>query len=167
MIFDFPVNRRAILKAASFAFDGSVKQLVQLAWGHSLHIVPQEARLDPGVLVFFLELKPGADPREAEAAFYQQLDRIAQEGLPERELQRAKNNLKAHVLDELSTNASRASALGNWEIFLGGWRSGFDLAERYASITSEQCQAAAARYFDPKRRSVVALVPEAAQGNKS
>jgi amino acid adenylation domain-containing protein len=36
---------------ASFSFDGSIKQLVQLAWGHSLHILPQEVRLDPAALV--------------------------------------------------------------------------------------------------------------------
>ncbi len=36
---------------ASFSFDGSIKQLVQLAWGHSLHILPQDVRLDPAALV--------------------------------------------------------------------------------------------------------------------
>ncbi|HEY2736980.1 MAG TPA: amino acid adenylation domain-containing protein, partial [Thermoanaerobaculia bacterium] len=36
---------------ASFSFDGSIKQLVQLAWGHSLHIFPQDVRLDPAALV--------------------------------------------------------------------------------------------------------------------
>ncbi|HYG65887.1 MAG TPA: amino acid adenylation domain-containing protein, partial [Thermoanaerobaculia bacterium] len=36
---------------ASFAFDGSVKQIVQLAWGHCLHILPQDVRLDPDAMV--------------------------------------------------------------------------------------------------------------------
>ncbi|HYG64177.1 MAG TPA: amino acid adenylation domain-containing protein, partial [Thermoanaerobaculia bacterium] len=36
---------------ASFAFDGSVKQIVQLAWGHCLHILPQDVRLDPVAMV--------------------------------------------------------------------------------------------------------------------
>ncbi|HEX3531512.1 MAG TPA: AMP-binding protein, partial [Thermoanaerobaculia bacterium] len=36
---------------ASFSFDGSIKQLVQLAWGHALHILPQEVRLDPAALL--------------------------------------------------------------------------------------------------------------------
>jgi amino acid adenylation domain-containing protein len=36
---------------ASFSFDASIQQLVQLAWGHSLHILPQEVRLDPAALV--------------------------------------------------------------------------------------------------------------------
>jgi amino acid adenylation domain-containing protein len=36
---------------ASLSFDASVQQIVQLAWGHSLHILPQEVRLDPAALV--------------------------------------------------------------------------------------------------------------------
>jgi amino acid adenylation domain-containing protein len=36
---------------ASFSFDASIQQLVQLAWGHSLHILPQAVRLDPAALV--------------------------------------------------------------------------------------------------------------------
>ncbi len=39
---------------ASFSFDGSVKQIVQLAWGHSLHVLPQEVRLDPAALVAYV-----------------------------------------------------------------------------------------------------------------
>ncbi|HVR99835.1 MAG TPA: amino acid adenylation domain-containing protein, partial [Thermoanaerobaculia bacterium] len=36
---------------ASLAFDGSVKQLVQLLWGHTLYLIPEEARLEPSALV--------------------------------------------------------------------------------------------------------------------
>ncbi|HEX4963096.1 MAG TPA: amino acid adenylation domain-containing protein [Thermoanaerobaculia bacterium] len=39
---------------ASFTFDASVKQIVQLAWGHSLHLVPEEVRLDPPALVDYV-----------------------------------------------------------------------------------------------------------------
>ena len=36
---------------ASFSFDASIQQLIQLAWGHSLHVLPQTVRLDPAALV--------------------------------------------------------------------------------------------------------------------
>ncbi|HEV7509099.1 MAG TPA: amino acid adenylation domain-containing protein [Thermoanaerobaculia bacterium] len=36
---------------SSFSFDASIQQLVQLAWGHSLHVLPQAVRLDPAALV--------------------------------------------------------------------------------------------------------------------
>jgi amino acid adenylation domain-containing protein len=36
---------------ASLAFDGSVKQLIQLVWGHTLYLIPEQERLDPAALV--------------------------------------------------------------------------------------------------------------------
>ncbi|HVR97534.1 MAG TPA: amino acid adenylation domain-containing protein, partial [Thermoanaerobaculia bacterium] len=36
---------------ASFSFDASVQQIAQLAWGHSLHVLTQDVRLDPAALV--------------------------------------------------------------------------------------------------------------------
>ncbi|QHP66039.1 amino acid adenylation domain-containing protein (plasmid) [Bradyrhizobium sp. LCT2] len=38
----------------SFAFDTSVKQIVQLLRGHTLHIIPDPVRLDPRALIAFL-----------------------------------------------------------------------------------------------------------------
>jgi predicted Zn-dependent peptidase len=117
-------------------------------------------RFDPGAFVIGLELKPGADPRAAEASLYQQLARLCDEGITEVELERAKNNLSAHLLRELATNNGRAHALGNYEVMLGGWREGLALAARYESITAREVQNAAQQYLTPHRRSVVTLVPE-------
>jgi len=117
-------------------------------------------RVDPGVLVFFTELKPDSKPAEVEAALYAELAKVAEEGLTERELAKAKNNLKAHLLTEIATNNGRAHALGNYEMLMGTWRAGLELPARYDTITLEQVKACAAKYFAPSRRSVVTLVPE-------
>ena len=116
-------------------------------------------RFDPGAFTIMLELKPDADARKAEAALYAELERVAATGLEPRELERAKNNLAAHLLRELATNNGRAHALGTYELMLGDWRSGLALPSAYESITSEQVQAAAKQYLAPERRSVVTLVP--------
>ena len=117
-------------------------------------------RIDPGTIVLYLELKPDSDPQKAEAALYAELEKVAREGLTERELQKAKNNLRADQLRELGTNTGRAHALGHYETLLGSWREMLTLPNRYASITHEQVKAAAAKYFSPDRRSVVTLLPE-------
>lgn len=118
-------------------------------------------RIDPGALVFHLELKPDSDPATVEKALYEELARVAESGLSDRELEKAKNNLGAHLLRELATNSGRANALGTYELLLGHWRKGLELSERYEAITREQVRAAAAKYFDPLRRSVVTLLPSA------
>jgi zinc protease len=118
-------------------------------------------RRDPGMVLLYTELKPGSSPAQVEELLYAELEKVAREGLSERELQKAKNNLSADLLRELATNNGRAHALGNYEALLGDWRSVLSLPAAYASVTQEQVRAVAARTFAPQRRSVVTLLPEA------
>jgi predicted Zn-dependent peptidase len=138
-----------LIKALVFEQEAAVSVSVDWTW-----------RVDPGAFQVALELRPGADPRLAEAALYAELDKVADTGLTERELGRAQNNLAAHLLRELTTNNGRAHALGTYELMLGSWRAGLALADRYQAITGQQVQAAARRYLQASRRSVVTLVPE-------
>ena len=118
-------------------------------------------RKDPGAFVAALELKPGADPHHAEVALLEELDSVAKDGINERELQKAKNNLSAQLMRELATNSGRAHALGHYEALLGSWRDGLALTARYQKITAGQVKDVAAKYLSANRRSVVTLVPEA------
>lgn len=120
-------------------------------------------RFDPGAFLVAMELKPGADPRAAEAALYAQLEQVREQGLTDREVEKARNNLAAHLFRELATNNGRAHALGSYETMLGDWRLGLGLVERYQHVTREQVQAAARTYLTDARRSVVTLVPTASQ----
>lgn len=116
-------------------------------------------RFDPGAFTVVMELKQDGDPKQAEAALYAELEKVAKDGLDERELEKAKNNLSAHLLRELATNNGRAHALGTYELMLGDWRAGLRLPERYEAITGEQVRAAAAKYLTAQKRAVVTLVP--------
>ncbi|MFL5351898.1 M16 family metallopeptidase [Archangium sp.] len=116
-------------------------------------------RVDPGIFLVYLELKPDSDPRKVEEALYAELARVATEGLTERELQKAKNNLRADHLRELATNSGRGHAMGHYEALLGSWRDGLTLPAVYAAITHEQVKSVAAEIFKPENRSVVTLLP--------
>jgi zinc protease len=116
-------------------------------------------RVDPGIFLVYLELKPDSDPRKVEEALYAELARVATEGLTERELQKAKNNLRADHLRELATNSGRAHAMGHYEALLGSWREGLALPSVYADITNEQVKSVASEVFKPEYRSVVTLLP--------
>ena len=119
-------------------------------------------RIDPGVLMFYLELHPGSDPERVARALYEELEKIAARGISDRERLKAIHNLRAHQLRELATNGGRAHAFGNYEVFLGSWRDGLTLPRQYQAITAKQVRAAAERYFLPQRRSIVTLEPAAA-----
>jgi predicted Zn-dependent peptidase len=87
------------------------------------------------------------------------LEKLAREGITERELQKAQNNLRADHMRELATNNGRAHALGHYEALLGDWRRLLTLPNVYTSVTNDMVKAAAAKYFAPERRSVVTLLP--------
>ncbi|WP_434391081.1 M16 family metallopeptidase [Melittangium boletus] len=122
-------------------------------------------RLDPGIILFFLELKPDSNPREVEQALYAELERLVKDGLTERELQKAKNNLRSDHLRELATNSGRAHAMGHYEALLGSWRDGLSLPSVYAAATNEQVREVARKYLAPEGRSVVTLLPSAPEAD--
>ncbi|MFN0063379.1 MAG: M16 family metallopeptidase [Myxococcaceae bacterium] len=119
-------------------------------------------RVDPGLLTFYMELAPGADVRRSEDALLKLLDEVARKGFTAHEIQKAKNNLRAHAYGELSTQGGRAHALGNYEMYLGSWKRGLELVDAYAKISSAEVHRAVREFLSPQLRSVVELVPEAA-----
>jgi zinc protease len=116
-------------------------------------------RVDPGAFTVVMDLKPGADPSVAERALYQQLDKVAAEGLAPHELEKIFNNLAVQHVRELATNNGRAHALGSSEAMLGDWRAGLSLPARWEAVTSADVQRAAKEYLGAFSRSVVTLEP--------
>jgi len=116
-------------------------------------------RMDPGLFEIALKLNPGVDPNRAEAALWAELARVCNELMPERELDRAKNLVRSHLLHSLATTNGRAHTIGQMEIMLGTWRSMLDLPDRYAAVTAADVQRVARKTFAPHRRNVVTLIP--------
>lgn len=121
-------------------------------------------RIDPGTFLVFVDLKPDGKVEVAEKLILKELEKVAEEGFTDRELQKAKNNLRAHLLRELATNAGRAHALGQYESFFGDWREGLRLPAAYEAIGNEQIQRVAKKYLSAHRRNVVTLAPQKEEG---
>jgi zinc protease len=124
---------------------------VSISWGW---------RIDPGVFFAFLELPPGHDPRRAERALYEEIDRIARRGVTAAELQRARALLRSAVLHELATHHGVAHALAQAEALVGDWREAGRALEQYAAIGAADLKRVASEYLTSARRSVVVLEPE-------
>ena len=116
-------------------------------------------RMDPGLFEVSMKLNPGTDPARAEAALWTELQRLCDEPISAKELQRAKNFVRAGVLRGLTTSNGKAHTLGQMEMMLGSWRALLELPDRYAAITVEDIQRVARRTFAPHKRNVVTLVP--------
>jgi predicted Zn-dependent peptidase len=116
-------------------------------------------RVDPGLFEVSLKLNPGMDPARAESSLWAELSRLCDELLPARELDRAKNLVRAQLLRGLATSNGRAHTIGQMEMMLGSWRAMLDLGDRYAAITAANIQTVAQKTFAAHRRNVVTLIP--------
>ncbi|HEX9578303.1 MAG TPA: pitrilysin family protein [Myxococcales bacterium] len=116
-------------------------------------------KMDPGLFQISLKLNPGVDPARAESSLWAELSRVCSEPLPEKELERAKNLVRAGLLRSLQTTNGRAHTLGQMEVMLGSWRAMLDLPDRYSAITAADVERVAQKTFRPHRRNVVTLIP--------
>jgi predicted Zn-dependent peptidase len=116
-------------------------------------------RMDPGLFEISLKLAPGVDPGRAESALWAELGRICERQISDRELDRAKNMVRAQLLRGLATTNGRAHTIGQMEVMLGEWRAMLDLPDRYASIAAADIQRVAQKTFAAHRRNVVTLIP--------
>lgn len=117
-------------------------------------------RLDPTLFEFYVEMKPGKTAAEGETALDAVIDTLAKSGPSERELQKAKNLLEAGFVKSLKTNNGVGEQLGFYEHIFGDYNAIFRTIDRYRAVTVEDCRRVAQKYFLPRQRTVVVLVPE-------
>jgi predicted Zn-dependent peptidase len=118
-----------------------------------------QARLNPGLMEFTVEMKPGRGASEGLSALDSVLVRLAAEGPGERELQKARNQLEAAVVRSLKTNNGVGQQLAYYEHVFGDYRTMFQIVERYRAVTADDCRRVAKQLFDAKRRTISVLVP--------
>ncbi len=114
---------------------------------------------DPALFWLYLTLPEGSDPSDVQAVLDAELTRVAEQGITDGELQRAKNLTTAAFWKQLSTIDGKAHLLGEYEVFHGDWRKLFDAPSRYETVTRADVQAAAREILDRRRRTVGVLIP--------
>ncbi len=112
---------------------------------------------EPNLFVF------GGAPRfpntnaDMERVFYEEVERLQNEGVTERELEKVKNQVRANFIRSLGSSSGLASQLAFYELFLGGWEDLLEYEEIINSVTAEEVQEVAQRIFSEDNRTVVTL----------
>ena len=114
---------------------------------------------DPGLVYFYLTLPPGGDLSDAESRLLLELRRVAEEGVTEAELQKARNLRIASFWRGLQTINGKASSLGNFDVFTGDHENLFTIPERLSAIKPDELQAVAAKAFRTDNMTVGVLRP--------
>ncbi|MEZ5065227.1 MAG: pitrilysin family protein [bacterium] len=107
-----------------------------------------------------------AEPRsphttgEVEDAVWRELDRLKREPVGARELEKAKNRIKAERVRELASNFWTAVQLASYQAAFGDWRVMTESDRAVERVTADDVRRVAAATFQPKGTVVATLVPK-------
>jgi len=110
-----------------------------------------------GIFVLETTVKDGKEPAAAEAAVYQEIDKLQKEPVPPEELQKVKNAYKANAYRRLSSpfyvgfQLVRNEALGDWRLI----NTSAELAD---AVTAADLQRVAQQYLTKENRTVATFL---------
>lgn len=120
------------------------------------------SKLSRGPAMFYLYGSPveGQTPEALEKALRQELTRIAQDGVTEAELKRAKAQLIASQTYKLDSVFGQAMEIGAMEVQGLAYKDIAALQARLEKVTGEEIQAVARRYFNDDQLTIGVLDPQ-------
>ena len=117
-------------------------------------------KIDPGLFIFDVKMKPGEDAAAGEEAIYSELEAIAENGVSEEELARVRKTLEADFIRSMQRVNGKARKIGRYEILFGDYTMIPKVPGLYRAVTNDDIQRVVRTYFTEKNRNVVTLVPE-------
>jgi zinc protease len=114
-----------------------------------------------GEALFLLDGQPaeGHGVAELEAALREQLKRIQEDGVTAEELARIKTQIVANQVYKRDSMMAQAMEIGRFEASGFSWRNYDKLLEKLRSVTAEEVQAVAKKYFGDDTLTVAVLDP--------
>lgn len=101
---------------------------------------------------------------DLEKALYEEIERLKTEPVTLQELQKIKNQVRAHFIYALQSNEGLASQLVYYEAFFGGWKRMQEFGDIIESITAEEIMEVAQKYLVEDNRTVATLVEKKEKG---
>jgi len=117
----------------------------------------------PGMYAMDLMYKPNFTGDQILAQVSAEIDRIRREAVPAKELDRVRTFLRAARYNQVQSVMSRATLLGQYELFDANPNFLNIELDLFMAVTPEQIQAVANRYLLPAQLHVLNIVPAKAQ----
>jgi zinc protease len=115
---------------------------------------------DPFVYWIYAVCAGDTSAADLEAEIYAILNDVAQNGVTERELEKAKNQKTMEFYRGMETLDGQANTLGDFELFFGDYKKLFELPQEFGKITVEDIKRVAGKYFARANRTVGILASE-------
>jgi zinc protease len=115
---------------------------------------------DLGTMLIYAFFTPDKDPAQVKEALLKEIERLANEPIDEKELQKAKNQLTARYIFGLDAISGVANGLARAEVIQGDYKEFEKAKTRYDNITLADVQRVAQSYFKRENLTIVTLKPE-------
>jgi predicted Zn-dependent peptidase len=119
------------------------------------------AAIDPrkhaGIFMVETTVKDGKEPAAAEAAVYEEIEKLQKEPVPTQELQKVKNAFKANSYRRLSSPFAIFIQLVSYD-GLGDWRYINTSPERADAVTAADLQRVAREYLTKENRTIATFL---------
>ncbi|HZV71806.1 MAG TPA: pitrilysin family protein [Saprospiraceae bacterium] len=121
---------------------------------------------DPGVSLTFGITNMGVDVNGLEVAIDEQIGKVQNELITDKEFQKLRNQIEAEYVTNNSRNAGIAESLATYYMFFGDANLINNEIDRYLAVTREDIQAAAKKYLVKSNRVTLHYLPKS-QESKS
>lgn len=112
----------------------------------------------PNLMLFYALTAPGHSVDEVGTALREEIDRLKEQPITEKELERVKTQLKAALLRSLDSNMGMARLLAEYDAKTEDWRGVFTELEAIAQVTTADIQRVAQNTFTAQNRTVGKLL---------
>ncbi len=129
--------------------------------------VTTEDRRGPDLFTFFCVLANGHTPAEVRPMIQAALEDAARNGITGRELEKARNRLRAAFVMQLQSNLHRATHLAEFEMYDGNAALLRTELDRYLAVTAEDVRRVAQQYFVVTNRTVLDVMPSESNAGPS
>ncbi|AQS35536.1 putative Zn-dependent peptidase [Shewanella psychrophila] len=113
--------------------------------------------IDPNLFYVMGVANPGITAVELEKEMISEINRVAREGVTEKELEKVKNIKLMDFYRSMETINGKANTLGTYELYFGSFEKLFNAPEAYNKVTPADLQRVAQTYLRRANRSVAVL----------
>lgn len=114
--------------------------------------------VDPNLFPLYASVMPGKTAEEIERALTAEIERVKNEPVSDRELQKVKNQIEADFLFGQDSVFNLARVLAEYEI-VANWRTWEVYLPGIRAVTAADLQRVAKAYLTPDNRTVAVLIP--------
>jgi zinc protease len=123
------------------------------------------AHVDPYLFGFSAGPLPGKTVEEVEQVLYAEVERLIANPIPDRELQKAKNQIESEFIFAQDSVHALAELLGHYEA-VASWKLLDGFLEGVRKVTATDVQRVAKQYLLQENRTVAILIPVKAGAGK-